>query len=146
MPLYDYQCTCGLRFEESVIFANREMSFPCPSCGALAGRLMPATVKGVFVKDVTGPTPQNTGIHSLDAHIDRVIGKSATQGWVVQEGRVEIKREFLRQNPEATGHDLSQNPDGTWRVLSSKERGFQDRALTINSQAIGFLKRKITRV
>jgi len=142
MPLYDYQCECGIRFEHSVPFVKRNDPVSCYECGAPAERLMPDTVSGVFVKDVTGMGPQNSGIHSLDAHIDRVIGKSAAQGWAVQEQRVGDKREVLRQNPEATGHDLSQDPDGSWRVLSKEERGFQDRALVINSQAITNLQKK----
>lgn len=146
MPIYDFQCNeCGLRFEQSVTFANRENPFPCHSCSQPANRLMPASVTGVFNKDVTGPVPQNTGIHSLDAHIDRTIGKSAAQGWTVQETRVADKREVLRQNPHASGHDLTQNPDGSWGILSKEERGFQDRALTINSAAQSTISQRRTR-
>lgn len=142
MPVYDFQCECGLRFEQSVPFASREKPFPCRSCGGQAQRLMPSTVSGVFVKDVTGPGPQNTGLSAYDAHVDRVIGKSAAQGWAVQEKRVADKREVLRDNPGATGHDLSQNPDGSWKVLTPEERGFQDRALTINSKAMTALSKR----
>jgi putative FmdB family regulatory protein len=143
MPIYDYQChECGLRFEQSVKFSDRENDHPCHACNQPANRLMPASVKGVFNKDVTGPVPQNTGIHSLDAHIDRVIGKSAAQGWATHENRVADKREVLRQNPEATGHDLTQRPDGSWGTLSKEERGFQDRALAINSAAQSSLSQR----
>jgi len=107
--------------------------------------MLPETVSGHFNKDVTGPVPQNTGIHSLDAHIDRVIGKSAAQGWDVQERRVADKKEVLRNNPDADGHDLSEEPDGSWKVLSKKERGFQDRALAINSKAMTTFSRRKAR-
>jgi len=142
MPIYDYQCECGLRFERSVKFDARDKAQLCPSCDQPAERLMPASVNGVFVHEVTGPGPQNTGISSLDAHIDRVIGQSAAQGWAAHEQRVTDKKEVLRNNPGATGESLSQEPDGSWRVLSGGERGFQDRAQAINKAAMDFLGKK----
>lgn len=140
MPIYEYQCDCGVRFERflSVRSAKESTSSsaPCPECQEPAKRLMPKTVSGVFVKDVTGPVPQNTGIHSLDTHIDRVIGQSSKQGWSVHEQRQEDKAEVVRNNPGVDPHALAQNPDGTWRPLTEKERGIQVRAQTINSMAM----------
>jgi len=140
MPIYAYQCMCGLRFEQSVKFADREKPYPCHSCGDPAERLMPETVSGVFVKNVSGPVPQNTGLSAYDAHVDRVIGKSAAQGWEVQERRVADKREFLRDNPDAEGYDLTQNPDGSWSKLTKNQRAFTERANTINSMAMTKLR------
>lgn len=142
MPYYDYQCDCGIRFEEYVSFHDRDNPCHCPQCGDEARRLMPNTVSGVFRRDVTGPTPQNTGVSSLDTHIDRVIGQSAAQGWMTQKRRVQDKKEVLRKHPGATGHDLSEESDGSWRVISKEERGFRDRAVKINSLAMETLNKR----
>lgn len=139
MPVYDFQCECGLRFEQSVRFAERDKPFQCPSCGALASRLMPKTVNGVFVQEVTGPVPQNTGLSAYDAHVDRVIGKSSKQGWEVQEQRQKDKAEVVRANPGVSPHGLSQNPDGSWRPLTKEERGVQQRVQIINGKALNSL-------
>ena len=146
MPMYEYQCECGVRFERHFSFSPAKeaapICTPCPECNAAANRLMPETVSGVFVKDVTGPVPQNTGIHSLDAHIDRVIGQSAKQGWEAHETRLKDKAEVLRDNPDVSPHALTQAPDGSWRPLHPEERAVQVRAQTINSLAMSSLDRR----
>lgn len=140
MPRYSYQCSCGIQFEAMNSVAKHQDPKPCPSCGQDAPRLMPTGVNSVWKKEVTGPTPQNTGVHDLDTHIDRVIGQSAAQGWNVAERRVSLKRQVLVNEPGATGHDLSRNPDGSYRVLSPEERAVHERANTINSLAMKTLK------
>jgi hypothetical protein len=146
MPMYDYQCECGVRFERQFRFergkAAPPVATPCPACDAAAPRLMPETASGVFVKDVSGPVPQNTGIHSLDAHVDRVIGKAAEQGWAAHADRLKDKAEVLRDNPGVSKHALTQRPDGSWRPLTDEERGVQVRAQTINSMAISGMNRR----
>lgn len=121
MPLYTYQCSCGLRFEASASMSEHSKPKPCPICGQKASRKMPENINGVFLHTVTGPEPQNTGISDLDAHIDRVIGRSAVQGWAAHTARVDAKRELLAVHPDATGYDISQNPDGTFRVMERDE-------------------------
>ena len=106
----------------------------------MASRDMPEGVKGVFNQDVSGPTPQNTGIHSLDVHVDRVIGKSAEQGWAAEAARQQEKRRVLRATGAKTA-DLSLNPDGTYRVMTPEEKGVQLRATEINLRAQKALKR-----
>jgi putative FmdB family regulatory protein len=34
MPIYEYACACGSRFEEIVIRKSDEAHVKCPSCGA----------------------------------------------------------------------------------------------------------------
>jgi putative FmdB family regulatory protein len=128
MPRYSYQCECGVRFETTVSFSKRNDAAQCPSCESVAERAMPDTVSGVFAKDVTGPGPQNTGIHSLDAHIDRVIGKSAEQGWSTQQRRSADKREFIRDNPEVLKEGMTRNPDGSWGKLPKERLSLRERA------------------
>ena len=136
MPLYDYQCGCGLRFEASASMAKALEPSPCPECKTPAPRIVPEDVSGSFNQPVTGPGPQNTGLASLDANIDRVIGQSAQKGWAVADKRVKDKRRVLAETPGATGADLSRNPDGTYRVLAPEEKGVHDRANAINRTAM----------
>jgi hypothetical protein len=96
---------------------------------------MPEDVDGVFKHDVTGPTPQNTGVSQLDVNIDRVIGQSAAQSREVIESREKDKQAVMR----ATGskrHHLSKNPDSTYRVLEPAARDVHARANLINSLAM----------
>ena len=141
MPTYKWQCECGLRFEGIAPMKDHQKPKKCPDCGAEAQRVVPDEVAGVFNQDVTGPVPQNTGLSQYDAHVDRVIGKSADQGRKVQEIRRKVKGQVLNSNPGVTPEDLSLNPDGTYRVLTPEERGVHERANTINSLAMKTLKK-----
>jgi putative FmdB family regulatory protein len=136
MPLFTYQCDCGVRFESPGSMKEATQPCKCPSCGEDAQRHLPDGVSGVFQQNVTGPVPQNTGITQLDAHIDRVIGKSAEQSWVVHEERKSRKKDLLEQDPGATQAHISRNPDGTYRTLTDKEAGVHHRANLINAMAM----------
>lgn len=145
MPIYEFQCLCGLRFEKSARMEAHSDPKPCPSCGAQADRVLPDSIGYAFCQPVSGPTPQNTGLDAVDANLDRVIGQAASQGWETQERRVSDKRAFLQANPWATGYDLSQNPDGSWSALKPQQRQMKERAQTINSLAMSFLRQQRTR-
>lgn len=135
MPLYTYQCRCGLRFEASVPMDRATEPHPCPDCGEDASRHLPEDVSGIYQQDVTGPVPQNTGLADLDAHIDRVIGKSAEQGWEVHRKRQEEKKRLLEKEKTTPDH-LSRNPDGTYRILSDEEAGVHSRANALHSKVM----------
>lgn len=141
MPTYEYLCTCGLKFDGRASLADREKPKKCPACGEQAPLAVPSQVQGHFTHQVTGPVPQNTGIHDLDTHIDRVIGQSARQGYEVIHQRVQDKKEVLASNPGASGHDLSRNPDGSYRVLKPEERGVHERSQNIHSTAMGLISK-----
>ena len=102
---------------------------------------MPEGVNGFFNKDVTGPVPQNTGIAGLDAHVDRVIGAHAKQGWEAHDKRAAEKRKTLGgvENPGAK--ELAKNPDGTYRVMSAEEQAAHGRVLTIHNMAMEHRKK-----
>ena len=144
MPRYDYQCVCGLMFESYASMANSMENQDCPDCGTSAERVVPEKVEGSFVQDVSGPVPQNTGVSQIDAVADRAIGKAAQQGWEVADRRVQDKRQVLSGTPNATGHDLSRNPDGTYRVMSSEEKGVHARSQKIHGKAMTELGSKKT--
>lgn len=135
MPKFRYQCPCGLQFDVFAKAGPEKKSTFCPSCNQESKRMLPNVITGVFIKTVTGPVPQNTGIASLDADPDRIIGQAAKQGWQVIEQRMQDKIQILKNNPDITGKDLSRNLDGSYRVLSEEERGAHDRAFAINQLA-----------
>jgi len=141
MPLYRFQCECGLRFEGVAPMKDHQKPKKCPDCGSDAPRVVPEDVAGVFNQEVTGPVPQNTGLSQYDAHVDRVIGKSADQGRKVIARRQKEKEQVLDGIPGVTPDDLSRNPDGTYRVMTPEERGVHERANTINSLAMKTLKK-----
>lgn len=144
MPRYEFQCDCGLRFEAVKPASQHSQPTKCIACGEMASRAMPDAVSGVFNQTVTGPGPQNTGVHSLDVHIDRVIGQHAKQGWEAEDARQQEKRRVLRQNPGAKTEDLSLQPDGSYRVRKPEEKQLHYRAWAINHLAQQALKKPPT--
>ncbi len=135
MPLYNYQCDCGLFFEASAPMKDNLKPKPCPQCGNKAERSLPEDLSGSFQQEAQGTGPQNTGVHDFDLNYDRVIGSAATQGWEVNEKRQHVKRQVLTNNPHATKEDLTRNPDGSYSVLSAEERAIHDRSIAINNAA-----------
>ena len=134
LPTYEFQCQCGVRFDAHAAITKRKDPQPCPSCAKLSDPVPPSTVQGHFNKEVTGAGPQNTGIQGLDAHIDRTIGASAKQGWDVAEGRKRDKLDLL-SGTGASGHDLSRNVDGSYRIMKPDERAVHDRNQAIQTAA-----------
>lgn len=103
---------------------------------------MPDDVKGVFALDVSGVCPQNTGVSEVDMNIDRIIGEDARKGWTAIEEREGAKKATLMSNPGTTTHDLSMNPDGTYRVMPPEEKKIHARAFTINHMAMQRLAKR----
>lgn len=133
MPLYEFQCQCGLLFEARASIADRLKPKPCPHCGEGVSAIPPSSVSGHFTKDVTGAGPQNTGIHDLDTHIDRVIGQSARQGWRVTSERVRDKQALVADGTPA--NLIRKNPDGSYGVMRPEEKAVHERALKIHEKA-----------
>lgn len=124
--------------------SKRDEKHPCPECESPSQILMPEAVNGFFNKGVTGPGPQNTGLSGLDAHIDRVIGTHAKQGWEAHDQRNADKRKALSGIPseEAGAKELAKNPDGSYRVMTPEEQAAHGRVLTINNLAMEHRKAK----
>ena len=140
MPLYDYQCgNCGLLFEKSVSFSNRENPQKCDSCGELSQPTISKDVSFSFNPNINSPKPPNTGLSSYDHKVDRAIGKSAEFGWKMQEQRSENKRKLLRDNPDAEYGNISRNPDNSYRIMGSEETQTVDQR---NKKAIPFIRKK----
>jgi putative FmdB family regulatory protein len=140
MPIYQFQCECGIRFEASAAMKDHAKPKPCPDCTKLAPRHLPEGINGVFNLTTSGVGPQNTGVTELDANLDRVVGEDAKKGWKAIEERDKVKRATLHSNPGATNYDLSKNPDGSYRVMKPTEKAAHARAFTINHMAAKQLK------
>jgi len=139
MPTYNFQCNvCGLRFEASAKLTDYKTPKPCTACGKPAERLVPTDVHGVFEQPATGPVPQNTGVSEFDTHVDRVIGKSAEQGWEAHAERYEEKLGVMTRTG-ASGYDLSKTLDGGWKVMKPGERRAVETARAINNRVMGTL-------
>lgn len=97
---------------------------------------MPEEVAGVMNQRATSLAPQNTGVSSFDAHVDRVIGSSSQEGWEYQEKRDAIKRSVLQANPGARREDLSAVGEGDWEIMPKPLTEKVKRARTINALAM----------
>ena len=135
MPMYTYQCNCGIRFESSSSMKDSTKPKPCPGCNKLAPRVLPANIEGTFDVKTEGMTPQNTGVHQLDTNADRVIGKDSATKWAGIASHYKDKERFMRNN-EVGRTDISRNPDGTYRVLKPEEKATHNRAIVINKKAM----------
>ena len=129
MPLYAYQCGCGLRFERRRPLSEASSSHPCPSCEAAASRA-PSTVRLAYGTEGARPGPArpgNTGLTGMDDVPDRAIGAAAKAGWDVARARRRDKLAVLAQNPDAAPTDL-RNAGDHYEVMPRTEAAFRDRA------------------
>lgn len=144
MPVYTHLCqSCGYRFKRMAKFEAAQNPAKC-ECGEMAGREMPATASSVVQTAVTGPSPQNTGFASLDAHIDRVIGQSSEMGWQHHENRQTDKDQAALSEGVAPGQRdvMYQEADGSWRVMSEGERAASRKVADLNKKAMSVLNRR----
>ena len=138
MPLFTYQCTCGLRFEKRVSFSERGKEQTC-DCGQKAPQVLTSEVGFTVHQETQGTLPQNTGFSQIDASYDRVIAQDSEKKWEGISKRDEQKQKLLAKNPGVTKEDLGRNLDGSYRVLPTRERQINERARIIN--AIGMTKK-----
>ena len=142
MPVFEYQCSCGIRFEGKAKMADFDKPKPCPDCGADSLRWLPEGVASVFNVQMDGtPNPQNTGVSDIDMIADRAIGTSARKGWKVAEVRVTDKLDYLEKT-KANPKNLSLQPGGGYSVMTDEERGVHERARAINNLAMKHLIKK----
>ena len=141
MPIYEFQCHgCGLQFEAYLIRSKRG-SFPCPNCGEEGKPMIPTDVSGTFKKEVSGPGPQNTGIHDFDTHIDRVIGQHSEQGYEIIGERVTEKKKVMATEGVG-GEMLSRNTDGSYRAMTPEEKAAHDRSQDMHGAAMNLRAKK----
>ena len=143
MPLYRYQCeNCGLQFDARVSAANATEAYPCLSCETPSNRLVPESMTSTYNPSGDGTIrPQNTGVNSYDANVDRVIGDHAKSSYEHISKRHARKREIIRDNPGISGHDLSRTDDNDYRILNSSERQAAETARNLHNSAMGMIGR-----
>jgi len=142
IPLYSYQCEdCGLRFDRRMSASRAGDAVGC-KCGEQASRVVPDSVQTTFNPKGDGTIqPQNTGVSSYDANVDRVIGEHARGSWDAIAQRHTRKREVLRNNPGKTGWDLGRTLDGDYQPMKTEERGAAEMARGLHGKALGMLER-----
>lgn len=139
MPIYDFLCKCG-RLEEAFVKSS-VTEHPCPSCGGMAQRQLSAGVQVEYQNNTkTSLAPQQTGVSELDMKVDRVVREDARQKWDVIEARADYKRKVLAEHDGATMADLSRQDDGTYRVMSQRERQAAEMGRGINNSAMQRLR------
>jgi len=101
---------------------------------------MPEKVSFSFNQKAKGVTPQNTGVSSFDAQVDRVIGTHAKEGWGVIEERHSEKQRILKNNPGVTGADISRTDDGEYRIMQPQERQAAETAKELHNEALSRIR------
>ena len=108
----------------------------------MSERLVPDTFTSTYVLKGDGTiNPQNTGINSYDANVDRVIGDHSSNSWGSIQQRQSRKREVLYSNPGKTGHDLGRTVENDYRVMGGKERKAAETARNLHSEALERIER-----
>jgi putative FmdB family regulatory protein len=143
LPLYRYQCgACGLQFDARQMAAKATEAVPCLDCEALSERMVPNSMTSTYNPTGDGSIrPQNTGVNSYDANVDRVIGDHAKTSYGHISKRHARKREILRDNPGVSGHDLSRTEENDYRIMSKTERQAAETARGLNGKAMDMISR-----
>ena len=136
IPIYEFDCLdCGIRFEKMRKISEFADPAACPECNEVVNKVPSATNHSFAASIQGGPRPQNTGVHSIDYNFDRVVGRDAEAKWKDIEARQAHKRKVLRDNPGASGHDLSRTLDGEYKVMKPAERKVVETARQIHYKA-----------
>jgi len=109
MPVYDFKCECGLKFEK-VLKMDKSESTICPSCNQTTTNKLPP--KGVLSKvgEVT----------SIPKDIDLAVGRSAEERWQAYEDKAKQKQ-AIRKDSET--NLITRDPDGNYAPLAIGKDG-----------------------
>ncbi len=143
MPLYRYQCeACGLQFDARQMAKKATEAYPCLECDTPSNRLVPESMSSTYNPTGDGTIrPQNTGVNSFDANVDRVIGDHAKTSYEHISNRHARKREILRDNPGVAGQDLSRTGEQDYRIMTKNERVAAETARNLNGEAMDMISR-----
>ena len=108
---------------------------PCISCKSNAEREMPVSFSASVEVATEGTDPQNTG-SSLDYDYDTLIAVDSKKRWEAVHERNMAKEQVLRDNPNADRGALSQNTDGSYRVMDTSERALKDKVRESHNQFV----------
>jgi len=131
MPIYTYQCECGVQFEELTAMGTETVE--CIACGRGAKMALPEGLNFSLQAPTQGIAPQNTGFSGIDAEVDRVIAQDSVEKWAAIDQRDAYKREILASNPGTDKTDLSKMPDGDYKVMEPWQKKAALTGRTINN-------------
>jgi len=129
VPLYEFQCECGLQFEKLFKRVTDVKTLPCPTCGSDAKKMMSASNFSFThpQSQMNGMAPPNTGT-SDDWNFDKAIGRDAEKKWADVEKRDSKKNAHIRDERK-DGRLISRNHlipkkdgSGDYRTISEGER------------------------
>jgi putative FmdB family regulatory protein len=90
MPKYQFECTCGARFDRNLKIGGDHKTHLCPSCSKQAPRKWAGQTFGAAFAE--GKVPGNSGISKLDyPTADNIVGRSAEARWAVIHERNQVK-------------------------------------------------------
>lgn len=138
MPLYEFQCKCGLRFEERLMASKASSVYKCPDCGKDAERFV-GDVSSTFQFQSDGVNTV-TGVTSIDTDYDRIIGEDSKKGWEIHSERESDKRKLMNDNG-VDKKSIAIGNDG-YVVLKDKERDDFRRIRGFNNSVINNIYRK----
>jgi len=79
-----------------------------------------------FDPKTEGPSPQNTGVSSLDHDFNEIIAKDSFERWKVINKRNLDKHKLLNQESGASGQNIQLTVDGEYVLMSDeKKEGFE---------------------
>jgi putative FmdB family regulatory protein len=146
VPLYEFQCECGLQFEKLFKRITDVKTLPCPTCGNDAKKMMSASNFSFThpPNQLNGMAPPSTGT-SDDWNFDKAIGRDAEKKWADVEKRDSAKSAHIRQEHKA-GKVISRNhliakEDG-YRTITEKERSHVNQQRETVFQVSKALKKK----
>lgn len=149
MAIYSYVCqSCGLSFEKMKGMAGSESPEACPECKTPDAKKQITAVNFAFTfpaSQTKGMAPPNTGT-SHDWNFDKVIGRDAEQKHKLIQERQAHKRDVIRDNPGATGHDLSRTHDNTYRVMKPEERRASEAGRAVHKKAMAVIDATIKKI
>lgn len=144
IPIYTYQCDdCGFRFTKRRTARKSKDPLRCDLCNANVYLAVPETMNSQMKVSGDGSiNPQNTGVSSYDANVDRVIGDHAETSWKSIDNRLSHKRKILNNHQGITGFDLSRQKDGDYRIMSAQERKASETARNLHNRAMSLFQKR----
>lgn len=144
MPVFRYQCgSCGLNFSARV--ANAANSMKCESCGEPSDRTLPRGISVTSSVVTDGLSTPMSGISAHDYQIDRIIGEDSAAKWKTISARQKAKRDVIEATGK-TGYDLTKKFDGSYGIMTPKQRVASEQTRSFNAKMEKTLREKFPQV
>jgi hypothetical protein len=86
-----------------------------------------------------------SGISSHDYQIDRIIGEDSAAKWKTVAARQKAKREVIEATGK-TGYDVAKRVDGSYGIMTPKQRAASERTRSFHSKMDKALREKYPQV